>query len=131
MAFSRLNLKDLIGLAPPPGSPVDTGSPDQWGEVERALGMPLPSDYKQFINVYGDGEFGDFLYVFNPFSGCEQMNLLWQAGVPDSLEKDEELGRVYPLGSHLEHFQQLRGHPRASSNFSLIPFSSAVAGVVG
>ena len=82
--------------------------------MERALGTALPSDYKQFINVYGTGEFNDLFFIFNPFSGVEPMNLLWQAGVPESLMQDEELGRVYRLGSFLEHYRQfLRENPDA------------------
>jgi hypothetical protein len=35
---------DLIGLAEPPEWRVDVGSPDQWEEVEAALGTALPND---------------------------------------------------------------------------------------
>jgi hypothetical protein len=97
-------LEHLIRLVSPPSSPADTGQPDQWDDVERALGMPLPSDYKQFINAFGTGEFNDLFWIYNPFSSIEPMNLLWQAGVPASLETDEELGRVYPLDSILDHY---------------------------
>src|SRR4051794_2040355 len=100
-------LDDLLELAPSPDQPVEPGSSEQWKEVERTLGTPLPGDYKQMINAYGTGEFCDLFYLFNPFSTSAGMNLIWQAGVPDSLENDDELGRVYPLGSHLEQFQQL------------------------
>src|SRR5579885_1277192 len=96
---SFYTVDDLIRLAPPPEHPVDAGSPDRWDGVERVLGTALPGDYKRFINVYGTGDFNDLFYVYNPFSGVDRRNLLWQAGVPGSLEKDEELGRVYPLDS--------------------------------
>jgi hypothetical protein len=105
-------------LAPPPEWRVDAGSPGQWSEVEQALGATLPDDYKLIINVYGTGGFNDLFYLFNPFSSSDGMNLLWQAGVPDSLAEDEELGRVYPVGSNLESYQLLRAdHP------DLCPFS--------
>jgi hypothetical protein len=70
--------------------------------------MPLPSDYKQFINAFGTGEFNDLFWIYNPFSGIERMNLLWQAGVPESLETDQELGRAYPLDSMLDHYYGFR-----------------------
>ena len=70
----------LLELAPPPPAPVDTGSPDRWGEIERALGTDLPGDYKRFINTYGSGEFCDLLWLLNPFSTAEGMNLLHQVG---------------------------------------------------
>jgi hypothetical protein len=103
-----LGLEDLMRLVAPSGSPVDAGQPNQWEEVERALGTALPGDYKQFINAYGTGEFNDLFFIFNPFSHVEAMNLLWQAGVPESLMENEELGRIYRLGSFLEHYHGLR-----------------------
>ena len=102
------SLENLLRLINPPDSPADTGQPDQWADVERALGMPLPSDYKQFINAFGTGEFNDLFWVYNPFSSIESMNLLWQAGVPESLEMDEELGRVYRFDSILDHYYSFR-----------------------
>jgi hypothetical protein len=105
---SFYTVDDLIRLAPPPEHPVDAGSPDRWDGVERVLGTALPGDYKRFINVYGTGDFNDLFYVYNPFSGVDRRNLLWQAGVPGSLEKDEELGRVYPLDSDSEYFHLMR-----------------------
>jgi hypothetical protein len=105
---SPFTVDDLIGIAPPPEWRVDAGSPEQWEEVERALGTVLPGDYKVIINTYGTGEFNDLFAMFNPFSSSEGMNLLWQAGIPDCLVEDEELGRVYPLGSDLENYQLSR-----------------------
>ncbi len=104
---SPFTIGDLIGLAPPPEWRVEAGSPEQWDEVERSLGTALPTDYKLVVNAYGSGEFNDLFTVFNPFSS-EGMSLLWQAGVPDCLVEYEELGRVYPLGSNLEHYQLMR-----------------------
>ena len=70
------DLDRLRKLAPPPAEPVETGSPDAWPEVERAMGTPLPTDFKVFTNTYGSGKFDDFLYLFNPFTGGEDGNLL-------------------------------------------------------
>ena len=105
---SPSTVDDLIAIAPPPECRVNAGSSDLWLEVERALGTALPSDYKMLINVYGTGCFNDLFYVFNPFSGVDGMNLMWQAGVSDSLVLDEELGRVYSLGSVLENYQNFK-----------------------
>ena len=71
-----MSLDRLRELAPPPAEPVETGSPDAWGEVERTLGTALPSDYKTVTNLYGSGTFDEFLYLFNPFSKGEDGNLL-------------------------------------------------------
>lgn len=35
-----------------------------WGRVESALGTPLPASYKSYAEMFGRGEFGDFLEVF-------------------------------------------------------------------
>ncbi|WP_367044470.1 hypothetical protein [Streptomyces sp. Je 1-332] len=34
-----------------------------WGEVEEGLGKPLPEDYKRVAEVFGKGEFSEFLQV--------------------------------------------------------------------
>jgi SMI1-KNR4 cell-wall len=108
LANSRPALEDLMRLVTPPIRPVDAGQPNRWDEVEQALGTALPSDYKQFISAYGTGEFNDLFFIFNPFSRTLAMNLLWQAGVPESLVEDEELGRAYRLGSFLNHYHGCR-----------------------
>jgi hypothetical protein len=105
VADVRPIIEDLVALAPPPASPIDAGSPDQWEEIEQRLGKTLPSDYKQIVNLYGTGTFNDLFYIFNPFSNVEQFNLMWQAGLPGSLTAHEDLGRVYPIGSNLEELQ--------------------------
>lgn len=48
-------LKELMSLVPPPQSPLY--SQGDWGQVERDLGLVLPSDYKDLITVYGAGTF--------------------------------------------------------------------------
>ena len=58
----------LLELAPPPTSPVDAGTPDRWGQIERTLGTTLPGDYKSLIDAYGSGEFCDLLWLLNPFT---------------------------------------------------------------
>ncbi len=46
-------LDQIYGLVPPPKSP--SGLERGWDEVQNELGLTLPSDYKQFIDQYGDG----------------------------------------------------------------------------
>lgn len=60
-------LEQLHALAPPPSSPVATGTSSGWSDVERALGSSLPCDYKAIIDSYGAGEFGDQFALLNPF----------------------------------------------------------------
>lgn len=59
---------DLQKIIPPPKHPKYNGSPDDWGRVERNLGVKLPDDYKTLINLYGTGGFLEFVYPLSPFA---------------------------------------------------------------
>ncbi|MFE3261827.1 hypothetical protein ACFXPS_41820 [Nocardia sp. NPDC059091] len=50
-------------MTPPPLPPV---VPPPWAEVEHAMGMALPTDYRDFIDLYGDGRINGALSVFFP-----------------------------------------------------------------
>jgi hypothetical protein len=69
-------LERLRRLLPPPADPLEPGSPDGWAEVEATLGTALPGDFKAFTERYGSGKVDDFLYLFNPFAGGQDGNLL-------------------------------------------------------
>jgi hypothetical protein len=70
-------LHSLTLLVPPPISPIETGSPNLWDEVETRLGVSLPEDYKLYIDCYGTGGFNEFLFPYNPFTANEYLNLLY------------------------------------------------------
>src|SRR4051794_23736409 len=53
-------VQELTGLIPPPTSPVDARG--DWNSVESALGLKLPTDYKQIIEAYGTGRFFGWLW---------------------------------------------------------------------
>ncbi len=40
---------------------------DDIRNFEKALGAELPSDYYEFLKVYGFGSFSDYFYISNPF----------------------------------------------------------------
>lgn len=68
---------DLTTIVPPPGRPQFNGRPEDWGTVERTLGMELPDDYKSLVNVYGTGSFFEFLYPLTPFAPLDTaLNIL-------------------------------------------------------
>lgn len=46
------------------------------GHCGKNLGMILPLDYKKFINKYGTGSINDFIWILNPFSENENLNLI-------------------------------------------------------
>lgn len=53
-------------------NPVDAGPLDNWTKIEDGIGTQLPTDYKQYIAIFGTGSFSKadftFLFPFNPFS---------------------------------------------------------------
>lgn len=62
-----MSLPKLKKLVRPPKNPVNTGTPKFWADYEKKIGTALPSDYKQFIDTYGSGDFAQFYSIFNPF----------------------------------------------------------------
>ena len=68
-------LEVLARLMPAPAPPRDAGHPSGWPDVERHVGLRLPSDYKAFIATYGSGTIGDFVNISNPFSDSPWIRL--------------------------------------------------------
>lgn len=52
-----------------------TGTPVDWAPVEARLGTKLPADYKAFVDRYGTGAIGDFLWVLTPTTANRFLNL--------------------------------------------------------
>lgn len=67
-------LEFLNQIAPPPSIPNEAQG--DWNQVEATIKLTLPDDYKNLISQYGSGSFSDFLYIFNPFSENEWLNLI-------------------------------------------------------
>lgn len=63
-------LDELVKLMPPPAGLSFHGD---WKALSTAGLADLPSEYIDFVNLYGPGVFDEFLYVFVP--GCENSNL--------------------------------------------------------
>lgn len=84
-------LRELTTLIRPPMRANSSGTAEQWTQVETALGVGLPADYKAAIATYGSGCFGDFIIYFNPFSPSPHDNLLQQ------LAQYHEAERVHRL----------------------------------
>ena len=75
-----MSLESLTEIVPPPKQPYETSIGQNWLEVESALQTTLPQDYKDYIGLYGSGQIGEILWVFNPFSSSPHLNLLDQVG---------------------------------------------------
>jgi hypothetical protein len=63
-----MSIQALRAIVPPPSHPVAAGRHDLWHDVESQLRTPLPPDYKDFITLYGAGDFYRFLGILSPFS---------------------------------------------------------------
>lgn len=55
----------LEAVPPPPAGQGDVFS-GQWGTVEAEVRAPLPQDYKDFVRLYGNGYFMEFLGIYMP-----------------------------------------------------------------
>ncbi|CAM5444225.1 MULTISPECIES: SMI1/KNR4 family protein [Streptomyces] len=71
----------------PPGTARRTRD---WNAVERALGTPLPEDYKELVEVYGGGVFDETVWLFDPECPDEDYNLVAQFA-----EREKVLGRLW------------------------------------
>ncbi|HKP51973.1 MAG TPA: SMI1/KNR4 family protein [Chloroflexia bacterium] len=74
-----MTLEALTSVAQRPKEPRETGSDRSWLEIENSLGTALPTDYKEYINLYGTGELGGMIWIYNAFSNSPTLNLLIQA----------------------------------------------------
>lgn len=79
-------LDKLKRLVPPPAHPVNADGP--WARFEKALGTSFPSDFKACISMYGDGEFGGFLMLWNPLAYPNPK--AWMRDLEIYLEADRE-----------------------------------------
>jgi hypothetical protein len=63
-------IEELLRVATPPANPVEPGDAARWEDVQRALGIPLPPDYRDFGTLYGTGHFPEMgnLTIANPFA---------------------------------------------------------------
>jgi hypothetical protein len=87
----------LVNEIKPPKNPSETPAQGGWVPVEKRIGTLLPDDYKEFIELYGSGCIDKFLWVFNPFSLNENLNLERQLSIQARVLADLKLyGEVIP-----------------------------------
>ncbi|MFD7556165.1 SMI1/KNR4 family protein [Streptomyces sp. NPDC059835] len=85
--IARNAVDALVRLCPPPADPPPAVD---WAKTERALGTALPADYKQLVEAYGDGIFGDTIWLLVPDSADGDCDLLAQWA-----ERDEILAELW------------------------------------
>lgn len=89
-------IADLMSVLPPPTAPREA-APADWAAVEAALGTSLPADYRAYVEAYGSGKVGDFIWIFNPFSVRDNITLQVQVERQLSVLKElAEGGEVMP-----------------------------------
>ena len=90
------SLQRLIELVPPPFNPVAPGTPEEWSQVENEIGSPLPQDFKDYIKVYGAGQWLSFFGVMNPFYEWKhpQARVGWREWMINRIGHLNEVGEV-------------------------------------
>ncbi|WP_309646738.1 SMI1/KNR4 family protein [Phenylobacterium sp.] len=69
-----MTIETLIEVVPPPATPFEAFD-GPWEPIEAELGTVLPQDYKNFVRLYGNGSFMEFLCVHTPTSGSIYVRL--------------------------------------------------------
>src|ERR1044071_813520 len=69
------SIERIVKILSPPEGAIEAGTNDQWQDVENRIGK-LPTDYKAFIQRFGTGSIDNFLWILNPFSKNQYLNLL-------------------------------------------------------
>src|ERR1043165_10190049 len=67
-------LSKLIAIQ---GSPIEIPDAMAWRRFESES-IRVPSDYKEFLSIYGSGLLADFFWIWNPFSEFDQLNWIKQ-----------------------------------------------------
>ncbi|BBB68712.1 hypothetical protein UNDYM_4459 [Undibacterium sp. YM2] len=95
-----MSIDYLYHLLTPPSKPLESPYDAEWSSIEARLGAELPSDYKEFIHAYGSGQIDDFLWILNPFSSNDNLNLEKQIFLQRQvLEELINFGEVLPFKS--------------------------------
>lgn len=76
-------LARLKQLVPPPSQ----ARQKDWEAAEQALGVELPSDYKQLVHTYAGSNWDDYLYILEPDCPNENYDLIeWEDQRTEALE---------------------------------------------
>lgn len=49
---------------------------NKWDIIENKMNFKFPQDYKEFIDIYGEGGINGFLSILSPFSKYNHLNLV-------------------------------------------------------
>lgn len=102
-----MSISRLIELVPPPSSPFEIGTHDQWRERESEIGVTLPRDYRDFIFTYGTGLFAGFYRIYNPFASSQYMSL--SQSITRVCEQNRVSQQSFPERFPYPYFPELGG----------------------
>ena len=71
-----MNFAPIENVIQRPAQPQEVGEIRGWNSIEEHLRVELPDDYKKFIHLFGTGSINTFLFILNPFSSNQYVNLL-------------------------------------------------------
>jgi hypothetical protein len=71
---TKMSLKELCEILKPPTLPQEFPTDKDLLAFEAEV-SPLPTDYKEFIKLYGTGSVDDFMTIYNPIAGNPHINL--------------------------------------------------------
>jgi hypothetical protein len=90
-----MTIENLLKVVPPPGKPDEPFS-GPWEPIEADVFTPLPQDYKDFVRLYGSGNFMDLIAINVPRTRSPYVRFESEIRVmKDAFFKDEE--HPYPL----------------------------------
>lgn len=88
-------IENLLKAVPPPAMPFEVYE-GPWEPVETFFGTALPSDYKEFVRLYGSGYFMEFLRVRVPRAWNEYARIASQARIITRIFRGLEPLDPYP-----------------------------------
>jgi hypothetical protein len=92
-----MGIETLQAILKSPEQPRETPKQENWEEVVNRLSLPLPTDYRKYIELYGTGRIDKFLWILNPFSVNANLNLFEKVRVElDALRELQASGEFLP-----------------------------------
>lgn len=91
------SIRDLLAVVAPPATISAGGSSKSWSDIHATIGFSTPTDYREIIDTYGAGGFGSFLWVYQPQSSNQFLDLKTQISTQaDALRELKEIGDNIP-----------------------------------
>ncbi|WP_186946741.1 SMI1/KNR4 family protein [Undibacterium hunanense] len=111
-------IEEILKILSPPDKPLDAPHVGEWIAAEEKLEHSFPSDYKEFVEKFGEGKIDNFLHIFTPFSKNENFNLIMQRDVQSKVLKE------------LKSYDETIPYPILPEPGGLLPFAATDNGDV-